>query len=268
MRKILLLLCLLACVCVQLRAQYNQGARFTSMGKASAALTDLWSMNANPAGITQLKRTTAGVNFTRYFFGDELSEQNLALVTSFGNNSAGVSVSRYGISEFNEIKGGFALAKQFGNQLSIGLKANLHQLKISNYGTTSTFSIDAGAIYALSEKVALGLYVNNPTVQAYKTSNIAAKIPTALHFGASYRPSNKVIVATTVTKTLDEKINVALGIDYSLLNAFSVRGGLSANTFKQFFGFGLNYEKFLLDIAVESHPKIGYTPQISLSYAF
>lgn len=268
MRKLILLLCLLSSLNAQIQAQHNQGARLTAMGNASAALTDLWSINANPAGITQQKNIAAGVNFARYFFGDELSEQNLALVLPFNNNSAGISINRYGVEDYNEIKAGLALAKHFGNKLSIGIKANLHQLKISNYGSSSTFSIDVGANYILNDKIGFGLYLNNPAKQAYKTINIAANIPTAIHLGASYQPSNKVIVATTVTKTLEEKIDVALGVDYRFLDVLSIRGGLSANTFKQFFGFGLNYQNFLLDVAVESHPKIGYTPQISLSYAF
>lgn len=249
-------------------AQYNQGGRLTAMGNASAAVKDLWSLNANPAGITTQTRPTAGVNYTRYFFGDELSEQNLAFVLPFNNNFAGLSINRYGINEFNEIKVGFALAKSFGKELSIGLKANLHQLKISNYGNATTFSVDIGAHYALSEKVGFGLYLNNPSVQEYNTTNIAANIPTAFHFGATYEPSNKVIIAATVTKTLDEKFDVGVGVDYKFIDVLSLRGGLRAKSFKQYFGIGLNYEKFLLDIAVESHPKIGYVPQIGFSYAF
>ncbi len=268
MRKIILIIFTQFLFSGCLYAQYNQGGRFTSMGNASAAVKDLWSVNANPAGITGQEKPAAGINYTRFFYGEELSEQNLVFVLPFGNNYAGISLNRYGINEFNEIKAGVALAKKFGGNFSLALKANIHQLKISNYGNTTTFSIDVGANYTFSDQIAFGFYVNNPSVQKYKATIIAAPIPTILHFGASYEPSNKVIIAANIAKAIDEKFDVSLGVDYKLLTALSLRGGLSAKPFKQYFGIGLNYDHFLLDIAVESHPKIGYTPQIGLAYAF
>lgn len=249
-------------------AQYNQGARLTAMANAGAAISDTWSLNSNPAGITGQKSPTAALNYTRYLFGDELSEQNFAFVLPFGNNFTGVSINRYGISEFNEIKAGIGLAKKFGEELSIGVKANIHQIKITNYGSATTFSVDVGANYTLNRQIGLGLYVNNPSSQEYKSANVETNIPTAVHFGATYAPSNKVMVAATVSKDFDRKFDVGVGIDYKFYELLSLRGGLSAKPFKQHFGVGLNYQKLILDVAVESHPQIGYTPQIGLSYAF
>ncbi|MNK33181.1 hypothetical protein D3C87_516590 [compost metagenome] len=248
--------------------QYNQGARLTAMGNASAAVSDIWSLNANPAGITGQKSPIAALNYARYLFGDELSEQSFAFVLPFDNNFAGVSINRYGINEFNEIKAGFGLAKKFGEDLSIGVKANIHQIKITNYGNATTFSVDAGVNYALSKQIGIGLYVNNPSSQEYKATNAETYIPTAVHFGATYTPSNKVILAATVSKDFERKFDVGVGVDYKFYELLSLRGGLSAKPFKQYFGIGLNYQKLIIDVAVESHPQIGYTPQIGLSYAF
>ncbi|MFN0257704.1 PorV/PorQ family protein [Pedobacter ureilyticus] len=248
--------------------QYNQGARLTAMGNASAAVKDVWSLNANPAGITGKKSPVATLNYARYLFGDELSEQSFAFVLPFDNNFAGISINRYGISEFNEIKAGFGLAKSFGDALSIGMKGNIHQIKITNYGNATTFSVDAGVNYALNKRIGFGLYVNNPSSQEYKATNVETHIPTAIHLGGTYAPSNKLILAATVSKDFDSKFDVAIGVDYKFYELLSLRGGLSAKPFKQYFGIGLNYQKLMMDIAIESHPQIGYTPQIGLSYAF
>lgn len=249
-------------------AQYNQGARLTAMGKASAAVSDVWSLNANPAGITGQKLPVAALNYARYLFGDELTEQSFAFVLPFNNNFAGITLNRYGINEFNEIKAGFGLAKRFGDDLSIGIKANIHQIKITNYGNSTTFSVDAGVNYAVNHQIGLGLYVNNPSSQKYKTSNIATYIPTAAYFGATYTPSNKLLLAATVSKDMEKEFDVSVGIDYKFYELLSLRGGLSAKPFKQYFGIGLNYKKLMMDFATERHPQIGYTPQIGLSYAF
>ena len=248
--------------------QYNKGARLTAMGNASAAMFDTWSLNANPAGITGQKTPTAALNYARYLFGDELSEQSFAFVLPFNNNFAGLSINRYGINEYNEIKAGIGLAKKFGENLSIGIKANLHQIKITSYGNSTTFSVDAGVNYALNKQIVLGVYVNNPSSQAYKSANVETYIPTAVHFGATYTPSNKLILATTISKDFEQKFDLSVGADYKFHELLSFRGGLSAKPFKQFLGIGLNYQKLMMDVAVESHPQIGYTPQIGLSYAF
>jgi hypothetical protein len=249
-------------------AQNNKGARITAMGNTSAALFDIWSITSNPAGITREKTATAAVNYTKFLFGDELSEQSVAFVAPVKDNFFGLSVNRYGISEFNEIKAGVVIAKQFGGELSIGLKANYHQVKITNYGNSNAFSIDVGANYLLNKEINLGLYVNNPSSQKYTSTLIEADIPVAAHFGATYQPSNKVILATTITKYLDRKFDVGIGIDYNFYDFLSLRGGLTAKPFQQYFGLGVNYQKFKLDLATSSHPQIGFTPQIGLSYAF
>ncbi|WP_199121571.1 hypothetical protein [Pedobacter sp. ASV28] len=268
MRRILLVFFCLTFIVHTVSAQYNQGARLTAMGNSSAAVKDIWSLNANPSGITDQKSPIAALNYAKYLFGDDLSEQSFAFVLPFNGNFAGFSINRYGISEFNEIKAGMALAKKFGEALSIAVKANVHQLKITNYGASTTFTVDVGANYELNKQLAFGVYVNNPSAQKYKASNVAAHIPSAVHLGATYSPSNKIIIATTITKDFDQKFDVGMGIDYKFYELLSLRGGITAKPFKQYFGIGLNYQKFMLDIAVESHPQIGYTPQIGLSYAF
>ncbi len=249
-------------------AQYNQGARLTAIGNASAAVFDTWSVNANPAGITREKTATGALNYTKFLFGDELSEQSFAFIAPVKNDFFALNVNRYGISEFNEIKAGIAFAKQFGEELSIGVKANYHQVKITNYGNANTFSVDVGANYALNKEINLGLYVNNPSSQDYKSADVETYIPTAIHFGATYEPSNKVILATTITKDFDRKFDVGFGVDYKFYDFLSVRGGLTAKPFKQYFGIGVNYEQLKFDLATSSHPQIGFTPQIGLSYAF
>jgi len=248
--------------------QYNQGARLKAMGNASAAVYDLWSLNANPAGITKEKRPVAALNYARYLFSDELSEQSFAFVLPLQSNFAGISINRYGISEFNEIRAGAALARKFGKDLSIGIKANVHQIKITNYGNATTFSIDAGANYALTQQIGLGIYVNNPASQTYHTGAIASYIQSAIHFGTTYTPSNKLIIATTVVKDFERKLDVSIGLDYNLYDFLHLRGALSAKPFKQYVGMGLIYRQLIIDGAVESHPQIGYTPQIGFSYAF
>lgn len=249
-------------------AQNNLGPRLTAMGNNSAAVKDIWSLNGNISGITNLKSPTLAINYTKYLIDNELSNQSVAFVLPFKNNYLGASFNRYGIAEYNEIKVGFALAKKFGNKLSIALKGNYHQIKINNYGSTTGFSLDVGGMYELNEQVALGFSLSNPSAQKYSSKEIETKIPSRIEIGGCYKASDKILIATTISKDFTSAINVGLGVDYKFLDLISLRGGLTAKPFKHYVGFGLNYKKFMMDMAVESNIHLGYTPQIALAYAF
>lgn len=249
-------------------AQNNLGPRLTAMGESGAAVRDIWSIQANPAGISIINTPSTSLSYAKHLFSNEVSTQAFVAVIPFKNNFAGLSFERYGFSAYNESKIGFAYAKKFGTHLSIAINTNYHQLKISNYGSSAGFSIDVGAIYTIDKEFTIGAFVNNPFKQSYNKTEISTNIPTVFNIGASYSVSDKVLIATTLSKNLVEKIDVKLGIDYKILDVLSLRGGLSKNPFKQYVGFGLNYKKFLLDMASTYDANLGYAPQIGIGYAF
>jgi len=249
-------------------AQNSLGPRLTAMGNNGAAVTDVWALQANPAGIASLTRPTVSINYIKHLFSDEISTQASVFVLPIKNDFIGASFQRYGFAEYNESKVGFAYAKQFGESLSIAINTNYHQLKISNYGTSSGFSVDVGALYHLNSEFAFGAFVNNPSKQKFSSKEVSLSIPTTFHAGASYLASDKVLIATSLSKSLGQSVDVSIGIDYKIIELLSLRGGLSTRPFKQYAGFGLNYRKFLLDMATTFDANLGYAPQIAVGYAF
>jgi len=249
-------------------AQNNLGPRLTAMGNNGSAVSDVWSLQANPAGITGIIQPTVSLNYIKHLFSDEISTQALVAVIPFKNNFVGLSFQRYGFSAYSENKVGFAYAKKFGDKLSTSINVNYHQIKITNYGTTTGFSIDAGVLYHFDKQFTFGAFVSNPSKQKFSNNEVAMQIPTSFNLGIGYSASDKVLIATTVSKTLNKPIDVSLGIDYSIIDLLSLRGGLSAKPFKQYAGFGLNYRKFLLDMATTYDANLGYAPQIAVGYAF
>lgn len=268
MKKLLVLLTLWAHYYQYSCAQYNTGPRLVAMGKTQASVNDLWSIEANVAAINNIKKPTIAINYLKYSFDKELSNQGLAAVFPLKNTLLGFSAQRYGITAYNEIKTGISITKKLGDKLSIGLKGNYHQIKISNYGTTKGYSINAGLYYQLNQQFAVGIYSNNLTEQNYINQNIATQIPSGLHIGAHYKATNKVLIATTLSKLTSENIDVGLGLEYEIIGNVSLRTGLNAKPFKQYAGLGLNYKKLTMDLAFENDKNLGYTPQIALGYAF
>ncbi|GGI26036.1 hypothetical protein [Pedobacter mendelii] len=249
-------------------AQNNLGPRLTAMGNNGAAVSDVWAIQANPSGITSLNKPSVSLSYIKHLFSNEVSTQALAFVIPFKNNFVGASFYRYGFSEYNVSKIGFAYAKKFGDKLSIALNGNYHQLKIANYGSSTGFSADVGALYHFSEEFTFGAFVSNPSKQKFSSAEVLIEIPTSFNVGASYFASDKVLIATSVSKILNQSIDVSLGIEYKIIDLLSFRFGLSAKPFKQYAGFGLIYKKFLLDMATVYDSNLGYAPQIAVGYAF
>lgn len=249
------------------QAQLNPGPRFTSMALTGVSLQDTWSLQQNQAGIANIKRAAFAVAYEKTFAGQELSTQSALLVYPVKSGVLGISFQKYGFSAYSFQQAGLTYARNFGPNLSASLNLNYHQLKISDYGSAQTYSVEAGVQYQISEKIRFGAHVSNPGKSTFG-KNINAVIPVQIQFGSSYKPTSKVIIAGTIEQLLNSGLDVKLGMEYLLLDWFALRGGVSANPFKQYGGFGINYQKFKFDAAASSHPVLGYTPQIALSYEF
>lgn len=249
-------------------AQTNLGPRLTAMGDNGAAVIDLWAIQANPSGIIGVKKPSVSLNYIKHLFGDDLSTQSLAAIIPLNNNFIGLSFQRYGFSEYNENKLGFAYAKKFSNHLSIGININYYQLKIPDYGSSIGFSTDVGVLYQFKKAFTLGVFVRNPSKQSYNSSETLATVPTSLNVGLSYQASDKVLIAATSSKNLNQPIDVRLGIEYKIFDLLSLRGEMSIKPFKQYCGLGFNYNSFLMDMAATYDANLGYTPQIAIGYAF
>jgi len=265
MKKIVIMISLIA-IALLCKAQDYLGPRLTAMGNNGAAVKDIWSIESNVANITSAITPTIALGYTKYLFDTELSKQSIIFVLPVNSNALGISLQRYGITAYNEIKAGLAFAKEFGTHLSIGVKANYHQIKISNYGVSNTFTVDVGLNYTLNKQLNTGLYFQNPSQQDYleKLSNI----PSIVGIGATYQPFDKILIASTISKNFYAGFNVGLGMDYILIDALSLRCGISTAPFKQYGGFGIHVKNLNIDAAVTNDINLGFTPQIAIAYAF
>ncbi len=252
---------------INARAQVNPGPRFSAMAGAGVSLQDVWSLQQNQAGIASLKRISFAVGFQKPFAGYELSTQSAVLALPVKQYVFGIGFQRYGLNAYSEQRAGLTYARSFGNKLFTSLNFNYHVLKISGYGSAQTYSVEAGLQYQINKDFLIGLHVANPGKGEYR-GGVNASVPSRLQIGAAYSFSNKVVIALAAEENLSGTADGKLGIEYKLVELIALRGGVSANPFKQYAGFGLNYSHFTLDMAVASQPIVGYSPQIALSYEF
>ncbi len=247
--------------------ELNSGPRITALGNIAPALHDVWSLQSNQAGIAQLERPIAALAYQNNYFNTDISTQSAVFAYPIKNNVFGISFQNYGFSEYNEQKIGFAYAKRFGKGLSIALNFNAHQVKISQYGNAFAYSVEAGFQFKVNDRLTLGSHVANPNKSGYR-KDVDAAVPTLLEVGAAYYLSDKVLFNSGLIKDLDLQTDARFGMEYHVVEWFTLRGGINANPFRQMLGFGCKYHRLQVDLAATSHPVLGYSPQMSLGYEF
>lgn len=250
------------------QAQLSTGPRFTAMGKTGTALQDPYSLYSNPAGIANLKNPFTAISIEDHFFGNDIHSQSVMLVYPTRLGVLGYRIQNYGIqSAYGELTSGISFARIFGDQFSLALRLNYHQLKIPNYGSSVTFSVDFGAQYYLSDIWILGIQFENPG-NFKPNGDHYTQIPKQFHLGTSYRFSEQVLVAVDGRYSGKGKADASLGLEYAIVEWLKLRGGLSLNQFQHYAGFGFGYNRFLFDTAVTVHPSLGISPQIAIGYSF
>lgn len=249
------------------RAQKNPGPRSVAMGSAGVALRDIWSLQQNPSGIAVIEKPKLGIAYERRLLDQELSTQTALFAFPYSKNVFGFSFERYGFTEYREQNAGIAFARKFDNSLSLAIGFKYHQLSIEGYGSSKAFSAEAGFQFDVTEKFTLASHIANPGRSRYEDLT-GSNIPVRLSFGAAYRFSNKVLMISDVRKVLNSSTDLRFGLEYTMIQWFSLRGGVSVNPFKQYAGFGFNYNHLTVDASVSSNPLLGYSPQIALCYEF
>ncbi len=259
----------LICVLFQLslHAQNNPGSRSKALGSAGTALEDVWSLQLNSAGIASIERTVFALGYEQHFLDPELSTQSAILGLPIKDYVLGISFQRYGITQYLEQTAGVALSRKYSDAFSIALSMNYHQVSIPFYGSGNTISVDVGMQYSLNDKLRLGSAITNPGRS--KINDLSgSQIPTGVSVGLAFDLSDKVLFLSDLTNIIDFGMNLRMGIEYRIIKSFHLRGGISANPFKQTGGFGLKFGRIAVDAAISSHPRLGYTPNLSLNYEF
>jgi len=252
-------------ISVNASAQINVGPRFSGMASTGVSLSDVWSVHENQAGIAAVMRASFAVAFQKPFAGYDLSTQAAAMILPVSNNVFALSIQQYGNGTYKHQKTGLSYARSFGDQLFAAITFNHHMLRIDGYGSSQTYSVEAGAQYKVGRSISLGVHVATPGIRG-SDRDLDLPVETRVQLGASCRISEKLILAMSVDKAFHKHTDVRTGLEYRAIEMLALRGGLSANPFRQFAGLGVNYKKLNMDISVSSQPIVGYSPQISLSY--
>ena len=246
------------------------GARGGAMGGTSVALTDFWSGMDNVAGLSQQEQISVGLSFRENFLLSELSYKNVAVALPVTKNgTVGAQYTHFGNSNYNEQRAKLMYAQQFGKMFSLGVEFDYLHSGVADveYDKFNMFTFGVGMQFYASEKLQFGAYIFNPISTHYATE-INMDVPALFRVGTAYQFVPNGIATVEFEKDMNYDNNLRFGLEYKFFDFLMARLGISTTPVVYSLGFGIDREKWQLDLGMQVHTVLGVTPQVSAVYHF
>lgn len=242
-------------------------AAYTGFGAYSVNHVDVFSITANQASLAQIKNPSLGVYGEKRFLlgATNMYSAIFALPTKQGNFA--FQADYFGYESYNESQLGIAYARSVGTKLDVGVKFNYYSFRIPGYHNSSAINFELGAIAHLTEKLNAGIHFYNPIGGTLsKTEN--EKLCSVYTFGIGYEASDDFLISAEIVKQEDFPVNVNVGMQYNFDKKFFARFGIASQTGSPYFGAGLSWENFRIDVSASYHPQLGISPGLMLIVNF
>ncbi len=244
----------------------KRDAQSNALGGCGLTQNSIWSNFSNQAGLANVNELSFGLGTKKQFLVNELSSHNVACAIPVNGGVIGINLNYFGFDLYNETKIGLAFGKKLSNSLNIGLQID-YLGKHINEGSNNlhNFTFEIGLQKQLSKKLILGTHIFNPTtVKLNKYENI----PSFFRLGFRYNANKKVYLFTEGSLESNQNSTLHIGIEYKIIQELVLRSGFQTNPAKNSFGVGYSLNEIQIDITVNKHQVLGYSPQISASSRF
>jgi len=242
----------------------NNDVRTNALGGCGLTQTTVWSNFSNQAGLANISEFTFGLGSENQFLLSELNRHIVVCAIPVNGGVIGLNLNYFGFELYNETKIGLAFGKKLSQSFNIGLQLDYLGTYIQD-GTNSihNFTFEVGVQKQLNKELTLGAHIFNPT-----TVKLNENIPSVFRVGLRYDANQKVSIFTEGRLESEQNGNLHIGIEYKIINELSLRTGFSTNPAKNSFGIGYTLSKIQIDVAVNKHQVLGYSPQLLVSSTF
>jgi len=250
-------------------AQSNLNGRSVALSSCTVNLEDEWSNFQNPAGASSLKDVIFGIGYKNNYFVNELNFQSLISAIPIKNSGVvSLGFSQYGYSLFKQQDFNLGWSRSYANKISGGIAFHYSHIEQGeNYGAASIFKVTVGIQVKISSALQLGVVIDNPLRPQILSYN-NERSSSGFFMGLKYNFSPKLVSYLQSEKISQRLTCIRIGIEYSPLPNFFIRGGIASNPRTESFGFGFVWRQLHIDIASTYHPILGFSPTISMGYHF
>lgn len=244
----------------------DKGAFSSGIGGISVSLSGPDAILGNFSNLARDTSSSFIVSTARRFNLSELSSYVIGAhvpIQKIGN--IGITVSSYGFDSFRDQAFSFHYARKLAKNMSLSGSLGYQKLTVEEYGSKGVLTFGLGLSGNISEYLRYGILISNP-----ESASITETTPliSEIKFGLAYQLSSKVAAYTEVEKSLEEKMNFKVGLEYGIHPLLSLRTGFSSDPGNTSFGFSYQIiPKLSLDASFVYDSLLGITPIISLKWA-
>lgn len=271
MKKIVLILLLLIFIVPFSRSQSDDrilGGKAASLGRLGILDEDVWAVHNNPGALGFLKSMEASVYYENRFLVKSLNQQGVVFAYPTKAGVFGVDVNLYGDQLYRRSAYRFSYGMALGPKISIGIGlVYLNSRFAQDYGTYHAFTGEVGLLVKITPKWRLAAHVYNPIRAKFQPYD-DERLPTLIKLGMGYRFSKQFDVVIGAEKDIEYKTSFRAGLNYRPIDMLFIRLGVATAPVETTFGVGLKFKGFYVDIGSSWNLDLGYSPQISLRYAF
>ena len=244
----------------------GHGARPTALSDAFvAAGNSPWLTVYNPAGLASCRSIESALFLNPQQFGlKELRTISAAGVIPIGVGSVGIVVGQFGFNLYRETQLTVGVGGTIDAGISVGGAVNLVRISLDRYGSTIARTYDVGALVDVVDGLRIGCDWKNVTAQ--KIAATGEALPQLLTTGLCYSPSADSRLSIDLEKDIRFPFSLRMGLEHSFLKVLTMRFGICSNPDKISCGIGLRIAGLELSYAGYSHPQLGWTHQIEISF--
>lgn len=246
----------------------GRGARPLALANAFVAVAnDPWVTWNNPAGLASLASFKSSVCFAPAPFGmKELRTISAALAFQTAFLNLGVVVDDFGSTLYRESTAAIGVGGAVSDGAALGIAVNIGGVSIERYGGAMTVTIDLGARLEVVKNLSLGYTWKN--IGGATVGSSRAGLPQVQTLGVCYVPHALAQCTVDLEKDLRFPFVVRAGVELNVLDQLSFRFGCSNNPSTFAVGFGAVVSGWECAYALNTHPQLGMTHVIGVSFEF
>jgi hypothetical protein len=180
-------------------------------------------------------------------------------------SGAGLGIDHSSTDAYTEQRFRLAYGRRLTEAFYLGGTADVLRASAQEYGSTTMATFGLSLLARALPDVWVGAKVQNPLQQKIGED----LVPTVLRIGATWKPSEILLMSFETEKDLERKAMVKAGLEYRPTSVLVIRAGMRSNEIARIgFGAGLRLKNNLsIDLASEWHPSLGLTPSAMISWS-
>lgn len=239
--------------------------RSWSMGKAFTAIPS----SGNPSGYAFDTKSIISANYVNRYGMKELS--TYSCFASYNNKilNTGLYISRFGMNAYNENKVSVHFNRKLSKYIALGIRINYLLWQMYDMeNNVHALTADIGMLIKPTEKLTIGLVINNPVKRGIIKGKSRDKLPVMIATGISYKPLSTLLLTCEVEKNISEEVYYKAGAEYMPIKELSIRMGIIAKPFIPTFGIGIRLKAFSINLGAKYHNTLGLEYLCGIDYSF